>query len=309
MKVCKELSSRAEKVQALSKNFTLKLLTRKKGAGEPMKQGGHGIVDSVSRSKNLMNPTRSWQEFYKIALTLTRALRVPATEYRGVGVTLSDLTFEGDKTCKRSVQRTLTDMPISRGQKMLSIINQQKKSKANITETANQYFSADNQIRESHIDSDTDSDTLMEIPDNNDTSKAVPDREHSSTNTTSKLINAQENEAGSNHLNPFSAKAKENTNSNGIDLSKLPVDIVMLRQLPRDIAEEQCQLYGISKELLDEDETTTGNGSNSDGENGNNGTTAKVDNYYDNVETVDQSFLLALPENVRQDVLIQLQEV
>ncbi len=49
MKICKELSTRAERIQAVAKNFSLKLLIRKKGAGDPIKPGGHGIVDSITR--------------------------------------------------------------------------------------------------------------------------------------------------------------------------------------------------------------------------------------------------------------------
>lgn len=48
-KICKELETRAERLQALSKHFTLKLLIRKKGAGVPFKLGGHGLVNSTTR--------------------------------------------------------------------------------------------------------------------------------------------------------------------------------------------------------------------------------------------------------------------
>lgn len=47
--LCKELSKRALKSRASGLDLQLKLLVRKKGAGEPLKHGGHGIVDSFSR--------------------------------------------------------------------------------------------------------------------------------------------------------------------------------------------------------------------------------------------------------------------
>lgn len=48
-RICKELSNRALRIQALSSHFTLKLLIRRKGAGDPLKHGGFGIVDSITR--------------------------------------------------------------------------------------------------------------------------------------------------------------------------------------------------------------------------------------------------------------------
>jgi DNA repair protein REV1 len=49
LKLSKELSTRAVQAQAKGANLSLKILSRRKGAGEPKKHGGHGIVDSTTR--------------------------------------------------------------------------------------------------------------------------------------------------------------------------------------------------------------------------------------------------------------------
>lgn len=214
-------------------------------------------------------------------------MRVPPSEYRGVGVVLTDLSFDCDKVNKKSVQRTLTDMPISRAQKMLSIISQKKNktpvkefqvaNKTDFVYSVSSSSEENSSVGSSRSEDNTSHDGLC----NNGTNTPFVQNGNSSV-------------FNNNH---------ENSKGGKTDLSTLPVDITVLRQLPREIAEEQCKLYGISKDLLDEkDETMAGSEIEPVME-------AKVDKYYDNVQSVDQEFLLALPENVRQDVLIQLQEV
>ncbi|ODN00621.1 DNA repair protein REV1, partial [Orchesella cincta] len=273
--ICKELSTRAEKMQATSTHFSLKLLIRKKGAGDPLKHGGHGIVDSMTRSRSLMTPTRNWQELYKTACSLTRLMRVPPTEYRGIGVTLTDLKFDDDKSTKKSIQRTLTEMPISRAQKMLTI--SQKKSK-----TAG--LSSENT-------SSPDVSQESPIPIEN----GAPG---SALHSDKQVVPADYSVAKSSAVQ---APPSDTTTNE-------PVDINMLRQLPREIAEEQCQIFGISKDVLDiKDDSDVDTATKSEGAtSAANGT--EINSYYDNVDTIDSSFLQALPDSVRQDVLIQLQE-
>ncbi|CAL8110930.1 unnamed protein product [Orchesella dallaii] len=282
--ICKELSGRAEKMQAVSSHFSLKLLTRKKGAGEPLKQGGHGIVDSHTRSRSLLTPTRNWQELYKTACSLIRLMRVPPTEYRGIGVTLTDLKFDDDKSKRKSIQRTLTDMPISRGQKMLTISQKKNKSASSTEKHANIPSPDGSQNSVEVIENGTSTRHHHLHPDNQE----VPE-DYSVTK--SKIVQTQSN----------STDSSTNTNA------PVDVDINMLLQLPREIAEEQCQIFGISKDVLDIKENSALD-SNMKSEGPTGGNDGKISSYYDNVETVDNSFLQALPDNVRQDVLIQLQE-
>lgn len=251
------------------------------------------IKYSFIRSRSLLNPTRNWHEFFKTAAAIIRQMRVPPSEYRGVGVVLTDLSFDCDKVNKKSVQRTLTDMPISRAQKMLSIISQ-KNNKTPMKEfqVANKVDSVYS-VSSSFENNSTVGSSRAE--DNVVVKNASHDVLANNVTNVSFVQNSNNSVPISDHEN--SVKGGKN------DLSKLPVDITVLRQLPREIAEEQCKFYGISKDLLDEkDDIDAGSESETAKE-------AKVDKYYDNVQSVDQEFLLALPENVRQDVLIQLQEV
>lgn len=242
------------------------------------------------RSRSLLTPTRNWQELYKTACSLVRAMRFPPSDYRGVGVTLSDLSFDCDKGNKKSVQRTLTDMPLSRAHKMLSLSQRRNKnldsrSPSTVENNDGKTF----QQTEPALEEDNNSELLS---DNNST-------------------NINRNLADTNQ-----AATSSKSNSNQSDPSKLPVDIAVLRQLPREIAEEQCQFYGIDTDILDKAPVPAAkpNGSvepipgtapkSRDATNA-----STMGNYYDNVETVDQSFLQALPDNIRQDILIQLQEV
>jgi len=235
-----------------------------------------------------MTPTRNWQELYKTACSIVRLMRVAPADYRGIGVTLTDLKFDDDKSGKKSIQRTLTDMPISRGQKMLTMISQQKRKSLVL---------ATNDKPENIQSLNVSHDTSVE--------NGVSDSAQAPLDSNVNELKISEDS------NNKSTVAQTQTNSADDSTTTPPVDINMLRQLPREIAEEQCQIFGISKDVLDIKETAEVSGldsaTNSDGPTVQND--VGISSYYDNVDSIDNSFLQALPESVRQDVLIQLQEV
>lgn len=83
--VCKRLA--AAGVQG--RTLTLKLKRRKAGAPEPPKFMGHGSCDNLSRSLTLPHFTAAEGDVAAAARSLLRALRVPAPEIRGIGITAS----------------------------------------------------------------------------------------------------------------------------------------------------------------------------------------------------------------------------
>ena len=73
------------------KSISLKLKRRKSDAPEPYKFLGHGPCDNVSRSVTLNRFTDSVADLTTESRTLLRALRVPATQIRGIGISV--ITF------------------------------------------------------------------------------------------------------------------------------------------------------------------------------------------------------------------------
>lgn len=70
------------------KSISLKLKRRKSDAPEPYKFLGHGPCDNVSRSVTLNRFTDSVADLTTESRTLLRALRVPATQIRGIGISV-----------------------------------------------------------------------------------------------------------------------------------------------------------------------------------------------------------------------------
>jgi DNA repair protein REV1 len=68
------------------RTVTLKLMRRKAGAPEAPKFLGHGICDNLSRSVTLPRFTASPHDLFVEGRSLLRALRVPATQIRGMGL-------------------------------------------------------------------------------------------------------------------------------------------------------------------------------------------------------------------------------
>ena len=68
---------------------TLKMKRRKGNAPEPIKFLGHGPCDSLSRSVTLNSFTRAESDLAREARGLLHALRVSATQIRGIGISVS----------------------------------------------------------------------------------------------------------------------------------------------------------------------------------------------------------------------------
>ena len=70
------------------KCISLKLKRRKSNAPEPIKFLGHGPCDNVSRSITLNRFTDATQDLARECRVLLRALKVPADQIRGIGISV-----------------------------------------------------------------------------------------------------------------------------------------------------------------------------------------------------------------------------
>jgi hypothetical protein len=281
MKLCKELASRADRAQAKANNLSVRILVRRKGAGEPQKHGGHGIVDALTKSSRFISSTNKWDEFYRSTDKVLRILAVPPLDYRGIGLTLTELHFEFDQQTtkgeKKSVQMTLLDSIASRGRKMLDSV-------------------------------------IMTKPPISSTDKM--NSNESLVRPCPPPVAPQEDSS----LPPRSTEASDQ------------VDFDVLRELPEDIRKEMLQHYGIDPSHLKNDElerkkseiitsepiacssrNISTENSTSESETivktPSSVASATSNNPYDEVESIDPSFLCALPDSLRNEVLIQFKKV
>ena len=95
MEICciGELHSRMVEAGVKGKSISLKVKRRKSDAPEPYKFLGHGPCDNVSRSVTLNRFTDSANDLAMEAKTLLRALKIPADQLRGVGISVSSIKF------------------------------------------------------------------------------------------------------------------------------------------------------------------------------------------------------------------------
>lgn len=75
------------------RSISVKLKRRKSDAPEPYKFLGHGPCDNISRSVTLNRFTDSVSDLAKEAKTLLRAMKIPASQIRGIGISVSFLTI------------------------------------------------------------------------------------------------------------------------------------------------------------------------------------------------------------------------
>jgi len=73
------------------RTITLKVKTRREGAGEPIKYMGCGDCETTSRSMTIAGATDSFVTLQRIAKQLFSALRLDVKEVRGVGLSMSKL--------------------------------------------------------------------------------------------------------------------------------------------------------------------------------------------------------------------------
>lgn len=74
------------------KCISLKLKRRKGNAPEPIKFLGHGPCDNVSRSVTLNRFTDATADLTHECRAMLRALKVPADQIRGIGISVSFLS-------------------------------------------------------------------------------------------------------------------------------------------------------------------------------------------------------------------------
>lgn len=84
-----EVHTRMEEAKVKGKCISLKLKRRKGNAPEPIKFLGHGPCDNVSRSVTLNRFTDAAADMARECKTLLRSLKVPATQIRGIGISVS----------------------------------------------------------------------------------------------------------------------------------------------------------------------------------------------------------------------------
>ncbi|KAF7097687.1 hypothetical protein CFC21_099478 [Triticum aestivum] len=87
----KEVSLRLQGCGLQGRTITLKVKTRRKGAGEPLKFMGCGDCETMSRSTTMTGATDNLVTLQRIARQLFAALHVDVKEVRGVGLKMSKL--------------------------------------------------------------------------------------------------------------------------------------------------------------------------------------------------------------------------
>ncbi|TVU08622.1 hypothetical protein EJB05_42031, partial [Eragrostis curvula] len=89
--LCKEVSLRLQGCGVQGRTITLKVKTRRKGAGEPLKYMGCGDCETMSRSMTIAGATDSFVTLQRIAKQLFASFSADVKEVRGVGLTMSKL--------------------------------------------------------------------------------------------------------------------------------------------------------------------------------------------------------------------------
>ncbi|XP_008644986.1 DNA repair protein REV1 isoform X2 [Zea mays] len=89
--LCKEVSLRLQGCGVQGRTITLKVKTRREGAGEPIKYMGCGDCETTSRSMTIAGATDSFVTLQRIAKQLFSALHLDVKEVRGIGLSLSKL--------------------------------------------------------------------------------------------------------------------------------------------------------------------------------------------------------------------------
>uniref|UniRef100_K3XV05 DNA repair protein REV1 n=1 Tax=Setaria italica TaxID=4555 RepID=K3XV05_SETIT len=89
--LCKEVSLRLQGCGVQGRTITLKVKTRREGAGEPIKYMGCGDCETTSRSMTIAGATDSFVTLQRIAKQLFSALHLDVKEVRGVGLAMSKL--------------------------------------------------------------------------------------------------------------------------------------------------------------------------------------------------------------------------
>lgn len=86
-----EVSTRMHSAGVRGRTVTLKLLKKRKGAGEPIKYLGCGECDAYSRSTTVHCSTNSAEEIFNRCLEMFKATRLPPDVIRGMGIHVSKL--------------------------------------------------------------------------------------------------------------------------------------------------------------------------------------------------------------------------
>ncbi|KAK8456031.1 hypothetical protein SEVIR_4G264900v4 [Setaria viridis] len=86
-----EVSLRLQGCGVQGRTITLKVKTRREGAGEPIKYMGCGDCETTSRSMTIAGATDSFVTLQRIAKQLFSALHLDVKEVRGVGLAMSKL--------------------------------------------------------------------------------------------------------------------------------------------------------------------------------------------------------------------------
>jgi len=216
-------------------------------------------------------------------------------DYRGIGLTLGRLQFDFDKksqisTTKKSIHTTLQDF--SRGRTMLAKVNSLKVSKLPVSTKADK--------TEVVAGASNVGNTVPKSPSSQNSKDSVEiDREVICISPD--LFETSQNDDSVEMQDTSDFKRDELTI--GPEPPKLPenVDLEFLKELPKDIARELAQHYGINESDIETDNASN-NFSDSSGKNG-------VVNPYTDIESIDPGYLNALPASLRNEVLIQFQEV
>ena len=89
LNLAKEVSNRMKKLPVFGKKLQLKLMVRQPDAGAPLKFLGHGICDTISRSKKI-GATNTFETIKSEAWSILEGLNVPFEDIRGIGIHMSD---------------------------------------------------------------------------------------------------------------------------------------------------------------------------------------------------------------------------
>ena len=90
--LAEEVHNRLDKIKVKGKTVTLKIKVRKKGAPkQTAKFMGHGVCDNIAKSVTLPLATDEPKVIAKECLSIVRPLKIPAEDFRGIGIQVSRL--------------------------------------------------------------------------------------------------------------------------------------------------------------------------------------------------------------------------
>ncbi|CAL1262658.1 unnamed protein product [Larinioides sclopetarius] len=303
-----EVQNRIRNLNCKGKLVTLKLMVRKRDAPvETAKFMGHGVCDNLSHSVSLKSATDSSQVISKECCAIARSLKIKPQDYRGVGIQISKLESIqkdhkiGGGVFKQSHKKSATEMESSYGvfaPKNLEKVNKVISEKSTIT-----HFLSNKSSPSKHLDNAVENDSVKGMSTSPSKQTEPPSKHGQKTKTIEHFL-----------LNkPSTSRTKS---YNIADFLPEELDQSVLEALPEDLKKEileSCKAKSAVNEGSSLNQSASTSSANKPDELVKSlGQKQKSEKIIVRVDSnplqskpigLDQSFLNALPEELRKEVL------